>query len=250
MTSPARSRELLFSLNDIKPSGSLPCPLLLFWVSAVTCLSFPGPEFGGNCILIFVVRKTLDDLDDSCLLHPSLYIDFLLSVFFFNKSIFAWQKMPCIEIQASMKHRFSLVELKHSKSLSKLQLKWYIQNVLNQMFAFHLHFGFYSKSSEIYFRVLKMSFSSRQDLTSVAHGWCFGGFFHRLASGFMHFEASSSSTVHECPEPDHKGYIHAALWPWTWHLCTKTAQWMMGGACTKMAAQTLLCKRSASQVTQ
>lgn len=170
--------------------------------------------------------------------------------FFFNKLIFAWQKMPCMEIQASMKHRFSLVELKHSKSLSKLQLKWYIQNVLNQMFAFHLHFGFYSKSSEIYFRVLKMSFNSRQDLTSFAHGWCFGGFFHRLASGFMHFEASSSSTVHECPEPDHKGYIHAARWPWTWHLCTKTAQWMVGGAYTKMAAQTLLCKHSASQVTQ
>lgn len=174
------------------------------------------------------------------LLHPSLYIDFLLSGFFFNKSVFAWQKMPCVEIQASMKHRFSLVELKHSKSLSKLQLKWYIQNVLNQMFAFHLHFGFYSKSSEIYFRVLKMSFSSRQDLTSFSHGWGLGGFFHRLASGFMNFEAAFFSTVRECPEPDHKGCIHTALWPWTWHLCTRTAQWMMGGACTKMAAQTIV----------
>lgn len=184
------------------------------------------------------------------LLHPSLYIDFLLSVFFFYKSIFAWQKMPCMEIQASMKHRFSLVELKHSKSLSKLQLKWYIQNVLNQMFAFHYHFGFYSKSSEIYFRVLKMSFNSRQDLTSFSHGWCLGGFFHRLASGFMHFEASFSSTVHECPEPDHKGYIHSTLWLWSWHLCTRTPQWMVGRACTKMAAQTLSRKRSASQVTQ
>lgn len=198
----------------------------------------------GNCILIFVVRTTLDDLDDSCfILH---YILIFFSVFFFLTNQFSHdKKMPCVEIQASMKRRFSLVELKHSKSLSKLQLKWYIQNVLNQMFAFHLHFGFYSKSSEIYFRVLKMSFNSRQDLTSFSHGWGLGGFFHRLASGFMHFEAAFSSTVHECPEPDHKGCIHTALWPWTWHLCT-THSTVDGGrgldkdGCTNYCASILL----------
>lgn len=94
------------------------------------------------------------------------------------------QKMPCVEIQVR-RHHFSLVELKHSKSLSKLQLKWYIQNVLNQMFAFHLHFGFYSKASKIYFRVLKMSFNSWQDLTSFSHNRRLGEFFHRLASSFV-----------------------------------------------------------------
>lgn len=132
----------------------------------------------GNHNFVSVVRITFDDLYYSCFTFHCMLIFFSV---FLNKSIFRWQKMPCMEIRVR-RHNFSLVELKHSKSLSKLQLKWYIQTVLNQMFAFHLHFGFYSKSSEIYFRVLKMSFNSRQDLTSFSHSRCLEEFFHRLAS--------------------------------------------------------------------
>lgn len=166
-------RELLFSLNDIQQSRRLPIASLL---SISYCFAaFPMTWILGNRIFCFCCQNNFWWFI-LLLLYLSLYVDFLLSFFFFNKSVFRWQKMPCMEIQVR-RHYFSLVELKHSKSLSKLQLKWYVRTVLNQMFAFHLHFGFYSKSSEIYFRVLKMSFNSWQDLSSFSHSRCLEEFF-------------------------------------------------------------------------
>jgi hypothetical protein len=106
------------------------------------------------------------------------------------------------------------------------------------MFAFHLHFGFYSKSSKMYFRVLKMSFNSWQFLNSFFTQLMFE-IFYRLVSSSIHFKSGFSSTADTCPDP---AASHIAAWSWTWNLYIMMLQWIAGEACRKITRYRLSYK--------
>lgn len=78
-------------------------------------------------------------------------------------------------------------------------------------------FLFILSLQKIYFRVLKMSFSSWQDLTSFSRSWCLEEFSTSLTSSFMPppplFLPLCSCVARAWPQMIQS---HCGGWPWTW----------------------------------
>lgn len=150
--------------------GQEGCLLVLFeHLLPFYCL-FPSEEFWGNHTLDFVVGTSSDGLCYSCFLFHYMLIFY---PFFFNKPIFQMTK-DALHGDSSQKPSFLTCWTKTFQESVQITVEMVYSKRIesNVCISFALWFLYSKSSKKIYFRVLKMSFSSRRDVTSFSRSWC------------------------------------------------------------------------------